>query len=451
LGMAVIAPPLQPTSSHVRLGLKSGGRASLRQRKIESSRSKKTKTAWPVFLFLLALVVPWIIYVGPLRMSLYRIVLVVMVLPCLGRWIAGKAGSIRAADIALTLFWLWRALSFVSNNGLAAAMQPSGIVFVETLGPYMLARCYIRNADDFYNAVRLLFWIVVFLFPFAVVETVTGQNILRQLFGLIWLTDTEATEMRSGLTRARSIFDHAILFGLCTGSLFALVCLVLGYQKSFLQTALKSTIVVATSLCSLSAGPLIAVVTQGALLAWNGTLRSVKSRWKILIGLLGSLSLVVELVAKRSPIDIVVGYFTFDPFSYWYRMLEWEFGWRSVMNHPLLGVGVNDDWERPPEIFPSIDTFWLDVTVHSGLPAAFLMLLTFSSIFLGVGLKKGLDDKLIDYRTGFLITMMAFFLDGWTVAYWDHAYVFFLFLLGSGVWMADVETQEKVPRASHIG
>ena len=65
----------------------------------------------------------------------------------------------------------------------------------------------------------------------------------------------------------------------------------------------------------------------------------------------------------------------------------------------------------------------------------------FFSIFLAVSFKKGLDDRLIAYRTAFLIAMTAFFLVAWTVHFWDAAYVLFLFLMGSGVWMLDVKTE----------
>ena len=74
---------------------------------------------------------------------------------------------------------------------------------------------------------------------------------------------------RLGLTRVQSVFDHPILFGVCTGSIFALVHLVLGYQKSFFQRTLRTGIVGATSILSLSSGPVIAIVAQGFLLSWN--------------------------------------------------------------------------------------------------------------------------------------------------------------------------------------
>jgi hypothetical protein len=414
----------------------------LRQQKLELSRSKRKKIGWPVFLFLTALVVPWIIFVGPLRMSVYRIVLLVMVLPCLCMWMAGKAGRKRTADIALLLFWFWCSLSLVVINGMGLSVQQLGIMFIETLGPYLLARCYIRDADDFYNVIQLLFRIVVLLLPFAIFELVSGLNISRELFATIWPTLTTSMPGRMGLTRVQSVFDHPILFGVCTGSILALAHLVLGYQRDFFQRSFRTGIVGATAFLSLSSGPLMALVTQAYLLSWNGLLGAIKFKWKILIGLLVLITLAIELVAKRSALEIVVNYFLFDPGSYYFRLWIWEYGLATALNHPFFGTGFNE-WERPAYMASSMDNFWLFYAVYYGLPAAFLILLAFFSIFLSIGFRKGLDAKLIEYRTGFLITMTAFFLVGWTVHFWDAAYVIFLFLMGSGVWMLDVRPKDR--------
>ena len=182
--------------------------------------------------------------------------------------------------------------------------------------------------------------------------------------------------LRSGLTRAQSVFDHPILFGVCTGSIIALVHLVLGYQKSFFQRALKTGIVAATAFSSLSAGALVAVVVQGFLLSWNRLLAAVKIRWKILIGLLVLIVVAIELVANRSALEIITSFFLFDADSYWFRRMIWEYGSASALNHPLFGVGMNE-WERPEGMPASIDNFWLVQAVTHGLPAAFLLLLTF--------------------------------------------------------------------------
>ena len=120
----------------------------------------------------------------------------------------------------------------------------AGIGFIETLGPYLLARCYIRDADDFYNLVQLLFRIVLFLLPFAIVEFITGHDIWRDLFAAIWPVQVnQQMPTRGGLTRVQMGFDHPILFGMCIASILAPVHLVLGYQKDFFQRSFRTGIV----------------------------------------------------------------------------------------------------------------------------------------------------------------------------------------------------------------
>lgn len=409
------------------------------------ARAKSSIPHLPVRFFLIALIVPWTIYIGPLRMSLYRIVLSVMILPCLAGWIGGKAGRLRTPDFTLLLYSFCCTLSLIINNGLESTVQPIGIEFIETIGPYLIGRCYVRSADDFHSTVLLLFWIVAFLLPFSIFECLTGQSILRDIFGLIVSTPTSPPELREGLTRVQSVFDHPILFGVVVGSTFALVHLVLGYKKNALQRNFRSAVVVVTSLLSLSSGPLIGVLVQGFLLTWNGLFAAVRSRWKILIAISGSLFVALELVANRSPLDIFVSFFLYESDSYWFRKLIWDYGVQAALNHPFIGVGKNE-WERPVWMPSSIDNFWLIQAVLNGIPAALLLLATFSSIFLAIGFKKGLDDRAKAYRSGFLISMTSFFILGWTVAYWDAAYVLFLFLMGSGVWMLDVAGENQPSR-----
>jgi len=423
-------------------GVQASGIVVPRRRIFESQRAHKKRVHWPVALFLFALVVPWVFYFGPLRISLYRIVLLVMFVPCLGMWMAGKAGRIRIADVALLLYSFWCTVSLFVLHGWELSVQSSGIVFIETMGPYLLARCYIRDADDFYNAIQLLFRIVVLLLPFSIFELVSGQNISRELFAMILPTLTEAMPPRMGLTRVQSVFDHPILFGVFTGSILALVHLVLGYKRDVFRRSFMTAIVAATSMLSVSSGPVTALVAQLFLLFWNGLLGTIKYRWKLLIGLIASLSLAIELVANQSLLDIVVTYFLFDPGSYWFRKIIWLYGSASALNHPLFGTGLGE-WERPEWMASSIDNFWLFHAVRYGLPAAFLMLLAFFSNFWAVSFKKGLDGKLGEYRTGFLITMTAFFVVAWTVHFWDATYVLFMFLMGSGVWMLDVKPKER--------
>lgn len=269
-------------ASENRLGFRQTRTGAPSQRKIGPHPANRMKLRWPVALFVFGLAWPCSFFIGSLRLSLYRIILLVMILPCLGRLISGKAGRIKAVDIVVLLFSFWCVLSLVVNNGIEASAQTSGIFLLETVGPYLLARCYVRDADAFYNLVQLLFGIVCFLLPFAIIEFVSGLNILHEICPLPFGVMAE----RYGLTRVQSVFDHPILFGVFTGSIFAMAYLVLGYQESIFMRTLRIGIIGATTLLSLSAGPIIAVIAQVFFLSWNSLLRTIKYRWTILICLL---------------------------------------------------------------------------------------------------------------------------------------------------------------------
>ena len=52
-----------------------------------------------IYLFLIALVLPLNFAVGPMRLTLYRMILLVVFLPALFKWLSGRSGRIRIADI----------------------------------------------------------------------------------------------------------------------------------------------------------------------------------------------------------------------------------------------------------------------------------------------------------------------------------------------------------------
>jgi hypothetical protein len=395
------------------------------------------KLPWPVVVFLVAWVIPWDVQFGPLTMSPYRAVLIVMVLPCLWMCFSGTAGRVRIAYIALLLYCLWGALSLTVLHGVGAAAETGGILFVETMGAYLIARCYIRDADDFRNVVRLLFWIVMFFLPFAILEVVTGRNVLGELFAAILPTHHFSDkEPRWGIRRVQTVFEHPILFGVACGSILSLVHMVLGYAEAPVARWRRSLAVGLTAALSMSSGPWSALAVQAILMGWNWGLSRIQSRWKILLGAIGLVLLVIDIFAKRPLINILFSAFAFDVESAFFRILIWELGTLSVANHPWWGVGLGE-WDRPFWMPPSIDMFWLYHAIIYGLPAGILMMLTFFAVVIPVSLMKNLDDKLYQYRAGFLISMAALFLMGWMVHFWTATYELYLFLLGSGVWLLD--------------
>ncbi|RVD59180.1 O-antigen ligase domain-containing protein [Mesorhizobium sp. M2D.F.Ca.ET.185.01.1.1] len=402
-------------------------------------------TFWPVWVFLISLAIPWVFYLGPLRLSVYRLVLLALIVPSVVRLLSGKAGRIRVADIAILMLAVWSVIGLVANHGLTVGLQSAGILFLETVGPYMLARSWVRDADDFQNAVRVLFWIVVALMPFAIVECLGGGNLLLKAFSVVLSVNDYPTVERLGHTRVISVFDHPILFGLNVGSILALTYLVLGYKQSAVHRNFKVALIVVTAATSLSSGPIAGMAAQVFLLLWNVLLRANRHRWKILIGGVFVLVVGAQIFSNRSAISIVTQMIVLDPQTYWYRRLIWEYGSTSVLNHPIFGIGMND-WDRPGWMpNATIDNFWLVEAMRFGIAAPILLLLAGLSTGIAMTLRKNFDERVDHFQTAYLITLGFLFFIGWTVHFWNSTYVLALFLLGSGVWILDAKSAQNEP------
>lgn len=387
--------------------------------------------------FLVALVIPVIVFLGPLRLSLYRVVLLLLLVPVLVALVSGRAGRLRTPDIAVLLLCLWVAVSYGALHGAATAVEAGGIFFIETAGSWFLARTAIRSPEQFRAMARLLFLIVLALLPFALVETLTGRNLILETVRRLAPTyPLRPMEPRLGFHRVQGPFDHVILFGVFCGATISLAWFVLGHGRSLAGRLLRAGAMFGTAFLSLSSGPLAGMVAQGLLIGWNQVFRAWPGRWKALLALVAGAVLLIEILARRSTPQIFISYFAFSASTAWNRLAIWDWGSASVLRHPLLGIGLGD-WERAPWMTASVDMFWLVPAMRHGLPAAFFLALLFLSPVLAVALRRGLPPPVAEYRLGWLLTMTGFFLAGWTVHYWNATFALFVFLLGSGVWMLD--------------
>lgn len=421
----------------------------LRDRRPTLARAKAATRSphlhWAVVFLLVAWVMPFVIYAGPIRLTPYRIALILLFMPCLV-WLAqGRAGRPRLTDVLILLFCVWCLVSLTAVHGVGIAAQTGGIQLLETLTPYFLARCCIRNADDFLALVRMLSLVVLALAPFAVVETVTGRNIYMELASYIYQTaGITDKETRWGLRRVQLFFDHPILTGVCLGSILALTHMVWGRELPFVRRWMRSSAVGITAALSLSSGPLGAMVIQIGLMAWDRVTRRIPGRWAILISTVALMLLIMQLMAKRPLINILLSY-AFEPQSAFFRTLIWEYGTRSVAMYPWFGVGMGA-WDRPAWMPPSVDMFWLYNAITYGLPGGLLFFAAFAAALISVISARRLDARHTDYRTAYLISMASWFLTGWAVHFWNGTYVFFLLLLGSGMWLCDVTAVSEGPK-----
>ena len=121
---------------------------------------------------------PLNVSVGGLQLNPYNLMLLVFIVPAFLYWLQHQPRVI-GLDVFMLLYIFWIAVAIYHTHG------TSRIVYiinqsVTLLGSYMLGRVLVRNADDYRRMFTILFWILLFLLPFALVELVLKINRARQ-------------------------------------------------------------------------------------------------------------------------------------------------------------------------------------------------------------------------------------------------------------------------------
>ena len=385
-----------------------------------------------VALFLLSMLPQISFKIGPLAMKPYRIFLLVLFVPLLLRLLSGAAGRMLAVDWLMIGATLWAALALMANHPLGDTIQPIGVLFLELLGAYMVARVCIRSAEDFRTAVKIMFVMTLILLPFAMIESVTRRPILLQLLGQSGAAVDAG--IRMGLRRAQTVFAHPIHYGAFVSAGLGLAWYALKPGADLSRRIACALVIGLSTFFSLSAGALLAFTVQCGLIAWEMATAPNPRRWRLFAwGCLAGY-FALDLVTTKSPFHTLVHYATFSASSGYNRILIWKYGTDNILAHPIFGIGLND-WERPGWMSSSVDNFWLLITMQYGLP----FLAMFAGALLLI-LRRLSRQELADpldraCRAGYLTTVGGIVIAGGTVHYWSTMFAFVVFVFGMGVWM----------------
>lgn len=324
------------------------------------------------------------------------------------------------------------------NHELEFALEPAGILIIETLGPFLLARKLIRDEASFLAMVRTLYLTVICLLPFAAFEALTERPIILDLLGRVATVFGNADmDPRMGLERAQVVFEHPILYGAFCTSTFGLAYYILASARTFRRRFFRCFPIIVAAIFSVSSGAIASIVTQIILLGWDYISRSIRNRWRLFGLLFLSAYMLVDLLSNRTPFHVLVTYLTFSTRSAYNRIHIWNFGSAEVARHPFFGIGLGD-WTRPDWMSSSMDNFWLVIAVRYGLPT----FLAFAGAVLLIMWRLGQIDiprgaMMNAYRSGLLVSLGGLIIAGSTVHYWNAIYCLFIFLVGSGVWMIE--------------
>lgn len=399
---------------------------------------RAAERALPIIVaaFLASLFIPIRIDIGPLALSPSRIVLILSVVPSFILWMNGRAGRKNWTDAFIILLAAWVAISLFVTEGLAR-LSFIGISMIEIIAPYLLARCFVRDKAAFFATFRIIFVIIVFLLPFAAIESISGiQVISRILDPLFSVIPAGYYPPRLGLYRAQTVFEHAILSGVVMAFMFSPVFFSflgrgISVQRSFV---LASPVLVATFF-SLSAGAYIGLFVQCFLISWFFATTKVNNRWWILLALAVAAYIFVDIFSNRTPFQVFASYVAFDQHTAYWRVLIFRFGIESVWGHPVFGIGL-DDWARPAWMYSSsVDNLWLVFAMRHGIPGFVFLSLGYLSSILYLAFRRNLDLQTSYMRVGLIFSLVGLAVCIATVHLWNAAFLFFMFMLGVGGWM----------------
>jgi len=399
----------------------------------------------PVVFFFLGMILPTAISVsvGGMRLSAYRIVLLVMFVPMIWTLVTGARGKLNIFDGFAIAHSVWALLALIKWGGLAQGLESGGIYVVEALGAYLIGRLYIRSYEDFRAMATAYVGTVVGMLAFTIPEALTGTHFLKDtaasLFGG---AKAHFIDKRMGLERAFGSFDHPILYGVFSASAFSMAYYICaGRSLSNMRGMLKVIGVIAATFISASGGPYVVLLMQIFVAGWDRALQFV-GRWRLLFTLMGLTYVGIDLFSNRTPFHVFVSYFTFSAHSAYNRINIWIYGTAEVARHPIFGIGLGD-WIRAPWMSDSMDNFWLLITVRYGVPALLFLLATVFGLVIAAGLRKNLPLKWRHARHAWAFTLFGISVAAATVHLWNALFVLFMFLVGAGAWMADPSVRPK--------
>jgi len=401
-------------------------------------------------LFVISIFIPveFHVLLGSLRLEFYRVVLgLALIYAFINiRKILERADLV---DILLFFFTLLAVASLVVNHGLQKGIESSGILVIEIMGAFYLARLFVTTPKHYYQINSWFVTILAILVIFSLYEAFAKHRILHEWAKAITGHDSLDYRLythyyiRMGIMRTTNLFAHPILYG-TIGAIFFPFIVLLTLYKFKISHLIKAIAIFVGMVSTLSSAPLLSVAFQGltAVLVrfWEGG-----KRFWVGFGFLALSSIIlINAISNRGFFAILISYLTFNPVTGYYRMLQWQYAMDDILDHPLFGIGLND-WTRPSWMNNSIDSFWLLMTMQHGVIASFLLF--FACIYAVFKVMNQLHQHHPATQwmvKSWILAFMSLILIGFTVDYFGKIQPLFFFMLGSIGWTRNRESINQV-------
>jgi hypothetical protein len=277
------------------------------------------------------------------------------------------------ADFLVPVTAIWMVLALAETDGWGVALKSGGVAGLETVGPYLVTRCMLRNREQVHAIVKLVCVIAAFSGPLGLADTIAQHPIIHDQLARITgytyfhtsLAHNPANDYRLGLFRAQGIFEDPILFGIIMCYSLILTTDLHGYAKTLCRFGCGLGLFL--SLSSAPWGSLIVGIALWLYLRFA----PFPYRWLVLT-VAGAMIGTIFLTVMTNPFGWLFNHFTFDPATGYFRLMIWQYAGHDLMQSPIVGLGTTEDWFRPPWMPSSVDSVWLHSAMVFGIPGAVL-------------------------------------------------------------------------------
>ena len=334
-----------------------------------------------------------------------------------------KANNTRNYKIIILLvlcYFLWNIVtSVVASNDMTSSITATLNWFI--IGPFILIASFLF-VDSEVKINKILTTIIISIFIvniFGLIEIYLGRNLFEHLL----ITENKYTLIgsssasRDGLYRARSVFSNPLVYAQFLLAVIPLQLYI--YQKSkglILNMFLSINIVLSIFLVYTtgSRAGLGFVIIIPFLIQYISLYKKKYFKYLslifIIIGILGASVFINNYIeSNRFVIDNlnemnIHGKVSEEDISTFARIIQFEYGSKSISAHPLFGIGFG---QAVKAVYPliSIDNYYLTMIISTGI-IGLLFLVTF--IFLVItrsirSIRLYHDDLIIYLLVSFLI------------------------------------------------
>jgi hypothetical protein len=331
-------------------------------------------------------------FIGDFRLSLDRVLLIVLFITAASRLISAKSavGSVCVpSDVFALIAGVWMVLAATIADGFAG-LKGAGIAAIEFAGAYFAFRYLLGPVDSTIRVIRFSCKLIILVVGVALLDPLTGKlftyEFVKSFTGYVKPSYENALAVsaealfRDGSIRAMGSLEHSILFGSACVWFGALALITFPRRPLGWSVAAIALLGV---WFSQARGPLLAYLIAFALAIFYVATPGIAARWKLIGTVVGSV-IVAVFSFSGSPVATLMRLSGISAETGWYRQAIWDTAVPVVLGSPLFGIGLGDDWNWQLHgglVSASVDAFWLRAAMMYGIPGSLLVLMTLISAF----------------------------------------------------------------------